>query len=1067
MSLDHFDVEQALHGLKDFQRRTVDYVFQRMWLDDDPAPRFLVADEVGLGKTLVARGIIARTLEHLRSDPDMRIDVVYVCSNAAIAQQNVNRLNVLGDQHFSMATRLTLLPMQLHHLEENRVNFVSFTPRTTFNLRSSGGLYSERVLLHRMLTTRRPDLSEQLLHFLRCTVTLSNFRSHVQASTEEIDDTLSGLFLEAIEGTDAWSRIEELCVRFAVARTEIPEADRQDQYALIGELRQRLARVCVEALEPDLVIMDEFQRFQDLLDGDDDAAELAREVTDYTTPEDRKVRVLLLSATPYKPVTLGAEEEDHYQDFLRTLGFLFTDDVKLARLEEYLRTYRQGLYRGDDDDLIHARDAIERMLRSVMVRTERVGRTRDQDAMVRTVIRSARPSPSDLRQATLVRSVSHALKAQDPVEYWKSAPHILHYMKDYELKRKLREAAQDPPQTLRSALHRGRGEMLRERAIRRYQEIDPGNGRLRVLLEDLVEEGQWRLLWMHPTLPYTEPGGPYAEVPRFTKALVFSAWSVVPDAISAMCSYEVERRIVERAGIETDYRDLHDAQRPLLRFTESGGRLTGMPTLALMYPSIFLSTEIDPLRMALEHEGPGPVPIEVARRRAADVIEAGLRETELWSGAAGGQADQRWYWAALAILDRGQHTGMRRWLYSKGAWADALGGAADKWLPRHIEEFRRAADGELDAELGRPPDDLVEVLVDLALGSPAICALRSLRRIAPEIDNRDWYLLQGAARVADGFRTLFNLPQTILLLRSREEEVYWRIALHHAFEGNLQAVLDEYAHQLRESLGLADHEPREVVNGVSEAMAEALSIRTAPVTADDVALTRSGRIKLERFRMRTRYALRFGDLRDDQDQTLARVGTVRAAFNSPFQPFILASTSVGQEGLDFHPYCHCVYHWNLPSNPVDLEQREGRVHRYKGHAVRRNVVQRWGLDALRERMDGAHDPWRVLFDAAAGDREADENELVPYWIYEVPDGVRVERRIPMFPFSREVGKLSSLRKRLAVYRLAFGQPRQEDLMEFLAGHSPGNTPARISLQPEEPDRTNSHAPLEPEHQAPG
>src|SRR4051794_21953292 len=33
MSLDHLDVERVLAGLKDFQRRTVDYVFQRMWLD--------------------------------------------------------------------------------------------------------------------------------------------------------------------------------------------------------------------------------------------------------------------------------------------------------------------------------------------------------------------------------------------------------------------------------------------------------------------------------------------------------------------------------------------------------------------------------------------------------------------------------------------------------------------------------------------------------------------------------------------------------------------------------------------------------------------------------------------------------------------------------------------------------------------------------------------------------------------------------------------------------------------------------------------------------------------------
>ena len=62
---------------------------------------------------------------------------------------------------------------------------------------------------------------------------------------------------------------------------------------------------------------------------------------------------------------------------------------------------------------------------------------------------------------------------------------------------------------------------------------------------------------------------------------------------------------------------------------------------------------------------------------------------------------------------------------------------------------------------------------------------------------------------------------------------------------------------------------------------------------------------------------------------------VDSAFNSPFRPFLLTSTSIGQEGLDFHPWCHRLVHWNLPGNPVDLEQREGRVHRYKGHGVPR------------------------------------------------------------------------------------------------------------------------------------
>ena len=58
----------------------------RLWLAEDQVKRFLVADEVGLGKTMVAKGVIARTVEHLR-DTGKRIDIVYICSNSQIARQ--------------------------------------------------------------------------------------------------------------------------------------------------------------------------------------------------------------------------------------------------------------------------------------------------------------------------------------------------------------------------------------------------------------------------------------------------------------------------------------------------------------------------------------------------------------------------------------------------------------------------------------------------------------------------------------------------------------------------------------------------------------------------------------------------------------------------------------------------------------------------------------------------------------------------------------------------------------------------------------------------------------------
>jgi hypothetical protein len=335
--------------------------------------------------------------------------------------------------------------------------------------------------------------------------------------------------------------------------------------------------------------------------------------------------------------------------------------------------------------------------------------------------------------------------------------------------------------------------------------------------------------------------------------------------------------------------------------------------------------------------------------------------------------------------------------------------------------------------LGRAPDDLIEVLAELALASPAVCALRALRRVAPELRPDDPRMLNAAARVAGGFRTLFNLPETSGLLRASDQDTrYWRRVLDHGLQGNLQAVLDEYAHNLHESLGLTDRSAVEKVEGISEAMAEALSLRTSHVKAEEIKVRRvSGKLKTESFNVRTRFALRFGeDIRDENDAVLARAGTVRQAFNSPFRPFILATTSVGQEGLDFHPYCHAVYHWNLPSNPVDMEQREGRVHRYKGHAVRKNVARTFGLEGLREHWrDG--DPWEVLFRRAAAGEPAKSNDLIPYWIYETNGGARVERRVPMLPCSREHGQLRRLKRSLSVYRLAFGQPRQEDLLAHL------------------------------------
>lgn len=150
LSLEQVTAEQVMQSLQPFQWAIVDHMMNHLWKDPDAVDKFFVADEVGLGKTMVAKGVITRTGAHLRGIED-RIDFVYISSNAQIARQNLSRLNVVDGYELSHADRLTLLPIVMRDLTSNAVNFVSFTPGTSFNVSNSGGTFEERSMLYWML----------------------------------------------------------------------------------------------------------------------------------------------------------------------------------------------------------------------------------------------------------------------------------------------------------------------------------------------------------------------------------------------------------------------------------------------------------------------------------------------------------------------------------------------------------------------------------------------------------------------------------------------------------------------------------------------------------------------------------------------------------------------------------------------------------------------------------------------------------------------------------------------------------------------------------------------------
>jgi hypothetical protein len=381
----------------------------------------------------------------------------------------------------------------------------------------------------------------------------------------------------------------------------------------------------------------------------------------------------------------------------------------------------------------------------------------------------------------------------------------------------------------------------------------------------------------------------------------------------------------------------------------------------------------------------------------------------------------------------------------------------------HVAMARSLVDNQLplDHKLGRPPADLSRVLALLAMGGPAISALRSLRRtgcITRDQDSHDvdLALRTGAAQVAWAFGRLFNLPEAMMILRGMNRaEPYWLRVLEYCVDGCLQAVLDEYQHVLRESLGLLDKPATDTISAIAEATVEAISLRTANLSPDYIRTGSNGVLaNRDGPGMRIHFAVRFGDEKSEEEKSLVRSSQVRTAFNSPFWPFVLATTSVGQEGLDFHTYCHAVVHWNLPSNPVDLEQREGRVHRYKGHAVRKNLAAQHAQCGV---LSSAQDPWEQMFLDALSKRPAGATHLTPFWIY--PGEAKIERHVPALPLSRDQNRMEVLRKSLAVYRMVFGQIRQDDLMAFLLARFPESEIAsiakdlRIDLTPPKPVST--------------
>jgi len=1051
-------LELTLDGLKDFQLATVKRIME-LFSDPTHSQRILVADEVGLGKTIIAKGVIASLLKDWEEPRPMR--VTYICSNLALATENRKKLAVFSGAEQSKLVKEpsfgrlaeVAIPPEPDRTQTQVLEVCSLTPATSFSLTQGAGNRGERLIIfsallrHSELAGCQDGLSDlfrnQVIDANKWSADLMALQGRPMHAKilEDFHKKLTQPIENAKQGGQIWLDVIKKISSHGV------DAYNDLEKSFLRKVRRLFVTCCAANLDADLFILDEFQRFKDLINDsqvneqapiNDSQVNEQAPINDSQVNEQaliasqvfskhRQSKVLLLSATPFKAMTTLSEDEQdeaHLVGLQQVLKFL-----NLGPLDSY-ETVRQALqhelFRLKHDhvkieDLSEqARIGVENVLRPFIMRTERVQIAADVGSVLELSDElKCEEQFSELDVQTfiehdklgaLLKSDQHYGIDSQLMEFFKSAAWPLAFSSGYQLQEILKKRyASQEAKNLNALFRRSNFLWLPKDRINTYQlniAKDAPNAKVRELTRYLFGDGKFHgpemLLWIPPSFPHYALDGPFLTQQALSKTLIFSAWAMVPRMLSGLLSYESERRVLGRSKADSSYFPSNKRQKKVKGESAVHGEKNRLIRLdagdlanwVLLYPSkMFVDLPLDRSYKTLE---------DLVSVRTK-YFETALKQLKV--SGSGTRNRRHWYLLAPMLLDQQNHAGwVEQWLDGQLKAQHASGFNA------RVKEIKNKLNAE-DNLLGEMPDDLASYLAWLSIGSPAVCAYRALNSAKADQANQH---LQDASTIAFSFVSLFNsVSGTGVIKRfSKQNKISsgWKSIVHYCAQGGLQAVLDEYVYML--STGGSFDKAVQTIADV---------LRTSPSSAKvwDVRKPKDDSTSL-----RCHYAVPFGTQKMSDESGQERVVNIRESFNSPFRPFVLTSTSIGQEGLDFHWYCGEVVHWNLPENPIDLEQREGRVNRFQSLIVRRRVVQTLAGQLNPEQG------WKDLFDSAANIEK--KSDLIPYWHF--PQGTaRFKRIVPILPLSRETYRYPLMLKILSLYRLAFGQPGQHELLEYLHG----------------------------------
>ncbi len=984
---------------KPFQTATVEAVLRAFRQQN---ARFLVADEVGLGKTVVAQQVIRRMME-ANNGP---LVVFYVCNNLSIAAQNRRKLlEILPKDERASAycnvDRLTLVPINdspSHH----QLNLYTLTPETSIPIRKNrrrDGRQDERALIHCMVKRLWPNiLRGQRKHMFRRNAA-TYWRDVVKSQTANVkgNSRLVRAFYESVRKEFQLKKGQHL---LPVLR----EID--DELKLIARMRNALAASAIEGLNPDLIIFDEFQNFRDILSSKIDDA--SRRVIKRLRGEGTGIStsLLLLSATPYR-LYAGNRDIDvgvsHHNEFFELVEFLYGGDDaakdKRGKCQKLFADLQTSIRRGELDliETEDLRERVQQLLRPIISRTERASHD-DGWSDHETTNEPAPLIAEDIRvYRHFAQSVSR-WKATAAVPYWISIPLPAQTMgpryKAWQKAAENRSVVGSLPKLTKS---------MRD-AFESMKRIP--HPKVRALLKMLGYDAQV-LPWQHASLVWWPHKKQWAQETCYPgKVLIFSRFRAVPLALASLVSYAVESHLLY--GKRLKYINL--TKRRLLQPRRGRNALLGY-----FHPSPWLVENTDPLGCK-EH-----IPSRI-RKKLRSQLRSALSDIGIAINPR--LRRNRSVWKLLGQIEEMANlwtNSSRGWwkVYNEmhlGSRGQGLSGLLDDWDEQAKIGLYEISDTELRA------------LVDYAFNSPGVAVGRALKRHWPDAvsDNGFYHTLLASWQ---GLRNYLDNPLFATVLSDKEDS-YPHAIMEAVRDGNLEALLDEQLWILRTLHNLSGDElAKELMNG--------FQLRTGIFRLHELKGRWSGT-----FPLRCHVAMPLSEVRTvtvrgrEQTDKPLRTDEIRRAFNTPFWPYVLATTSVGQEGLDFHAWCSSLVHWDLPHNPVALEQREGRIQRFAGHSNRREIARRLGNEIWAELSAGGS-PWQCL-QKLAEEQLSDVSGLSPWWVC---PGADVKRVVFEVPSSEQQYWLTLMKEQRALYRLAdkcqyiVDRNQCQDIVDMTLSHS--------------------------------